>query len=52
MEAAEHLEQSNAANLDRSVKFEAENIELRQRVAFLEREKEKQAKMIQQLQRE
>ena len=40
LEAAEHLEQNNAANLERSAKLEAQNLELMQRITELEQERD------------
>ena len=50
LEAAEHLEQNNAANLEKSAKLEAQNAELMQRIAELEAERDRQDVKIQNLQ--
>lgn len=52
LEAAEHLEQSNASNLDKAAKLEASNADLKQRVAELERQSAEQAQTIERLRRE
>ena len=47
MEAAEHLEQNNAANIEKAGKLELQNQELLERVKMLEEENARQKKAIQ-----